>query len=105
MLRRRQLKKLQEKLTRRNFSNCSEDVQAARKLAAAAEEAVANSKKERRQKRADEAEKSGPAETAVESAKRMLDKKRVSSEINYDVLEKFFAELENFDTTKKTQFE
>ncbi|KAL7134345.1 hypothetical protein ABFS83_11G020700 [Erythranthe nasuta] len=90
-----------------NFLNCSGDVQAAQKLAAAAAEAVAKTKKERQQKRAADAKNAGPAKSAAEAAKQMLDKKRLSSKIRYDELEKIFAdtEEENTENTKKTQVE
>ncbi|KAI3446616.1 hypothetical protein Pfo_003281 [Paulownia fortunei] len=88
-----------------NFTNCSEDVQAAQKLAAAAAAAVAKSKKERQQKRAAEVKNSGPAQTAAEATRQMLDRKRLSSKIRYDVLEKLFDESENPENTKKSRTE
>ncbi|KAL0337841.1 UNVERIFIED_CONTAM: hypothetical protein Scaly_2059200 [Sesamum calycinum] len=87
------------------FTNCSEDVQAAQKLAAAAAAAVAKSRKERQQKRAAEVKNSGPAQTAAEATRQMLDRKRLSSKIRYDVLEKLFDESENPETTKKSRTE
>ncbi|CAI9765718.1 unnamed protein product [Fraxinus pennsylvanica] len=71
------------------FQNCSEDAQ---KLAAAAAAAVAKSKKERQQKRAAELKNTVPAQTAAEATRQMLTKKRLSSKINYDVLDKLFDE-------------
>ncbi|XP_011079122.1 transcription factor IIIB 60 kDa subunit [Sesamum indicum] len=88
-----------------SFANCSEDVQAAQKLAAAAAAAVAKSRKERQQKRAAEVKNSGPAQTAAEATRQMLDRKRLSSKIRYDVLEKLFDESENPETTKKSRTE
>ncbi|KAK4736512.1 hypothetical protein R3W88_000209 [Solanum pinnatisectum] len=67
------------------LANCSEDVQDARRLAAAAAYNVAESRKEKQQKRAAELKKSGPAKTPFEAAKQMLTRK-----INYDLLEKLF---------------
>ncbi|KAK4431990.1 Transcription factor IIIB subunit [Sesamum alatum] len=87
------------------FTNCSEDVQAAQKLAAAAAAAVAKSRKERQQKRAADVKNSGPAQTAAEATRQMLDRKRLSSKIRYDVLEKLFDDSENPETTKKSRTE
>ncbi|XP_059646463.1 uncharacterized protein LOC132293139 isoform X2 [Cornus florida] len=72
--------------------SCPEDMQAAQELAAAAAAAVAKSRKERQQKRAAEARNAVPAQTAAEATREMLTKKRLSSKINYDVLEKLFDE-------------
>lgn len=77
-----------------NFDNCSEDVQAAQKLAAAAAAAVAKSRKEKQQKRAAELRNSTPAQTAAEAARQMLTRKRLGSKINYDVLDKLFDQSE-----------
>ncbi|KAL3623908.1 hypothetical protein CASFOL_032724 [Castilleja foliolosa] len=87
------------------FANCSEDVQAAQRLAEAAKEAVAKSKKERRQKRAVELKNMPPAQTAHEATKQMLDRKRLSSKIRPDALEKLFDESENPVETKKSRIE
>ncbi|KAJ6424888.1 hypothetical protein OIU84_025626 [Salix udensis] len=75
-----------------NFKNCPEDLQAAKKLDAAVKAELAKSKKEMQQKRAAEAKNSVPAKSAAEAVHRMLTKKRISSKINYDVLEKLFEE-------------
>uniref|UniRef100_A0A2P2M7L6 Uncharacterized protein MANES_08G152300 n=1 Tax=Rhizophora mucronata TaxID=61149 RepID=A0A2P2M7L6_RHIMU len=75
-----------------NFKDCPEDLQAARELNAAVAAAVEKSKKEKQQKRAAEARNATPAQSASEAARRMLTKKRLSSKINYDVLEKLFEE-------------
>ncbi|XP_016508011.1 transcription factor IIIB 60 kDa subunit isoform X3 [Nicotiana tabacum] len=72
------------------LANCSEDVQAALKLSAAANNNVAKSRKEKRQKRAAELKNSGPAQTPAEATKQMLTRKRLRSKINFDVLEKLF---------------
>ncbi|XP_059310715.1 uncharacterized protein LOC132062089 [Lycium ferocissimum] len=74
------------------FANCSEDVQEAQRIAAAAAANVKKSRMEKQQKRAAELKNSGPAKSAAEAAKQMLTKKRLSSKINYDVLEKLFDE-------------
>ncbi|KAL6540802.1 hypothetical protein OROMI_024685 [Orobanche minor] len=113
-----------------NLANCSGDVEAAQRLAAAAAEAVAKSKKvkllrrkdiykmfrimgvveilsqsrehEKRQKRAEEIKNAGPAQTAHEATKQILDRKRLSSKVNQDALEKLLSEYENpFDTKKR----
>ncbi|KAK2989634.1 hypothetical protein RJ640_019353 [Escallonia rubra] len=75
-----------------NFRNCPEDMEAARDFAAAAAAAAMKLKKERQQKRAADARNLAPAQTAVEATRQMLDKKRLSSKINYDVLDKLFDE-------------
>ncbi|KAL2320515.1 hypothetical protein Fmac_029484 [Flemingia macrophylla] len=62
-----------------NFENCSEDLLATRELAASANEAVAKSRKETRRKRAHEAKRSGPAQSAVEAFGQMSNKKRNKS--------------------------
>ncbi|KAL3038087.1 hypothetical protein AAZX31_01G109500 [Glycine max] len=59
------------------FENCSEDILAARELAASSTEAVAKSKKEMRQKRAYEAKNTRPAQSAAEAFGQMSNKKRV----------------------------
>ncbi|KAL5184828.1 UDP-N-acetylglucosamine transferase subunit alg14 [Glycine soja] len=58
------------------FENCSEDILAARELAASSTEAVAKSKKEMRQKRAYEAKNTRPAQSAAEAFGQMSNKKR-----------------------------
>ncbi|KAI9402289.1 hypothetical protein POPTR_001G246100v4 [Populus trichocarpa] len=83
-----------------NFKNCPEDLQAARKLDAAVKADLAKSKKEMQQKRAAEARNSVPAKSAAEAVHRMLTKKRISSKINYDVLEKLFEEPEAKDAKR-----
>ncbi|KAG8367748.1 hypothetical protein BUALT_Bualt16G0105100 [Buddleja alternifolia] len=87
------------------FSNCPEDVKAAQKLAAAAAAAVAKSRKEKQQKRAADLKNFGPAQSAAEATKQMLDRKRLSSKIRYDVLEKLFDESEVPENTKKSRKE
>ncbi|XP_073132053.1 transcription factor IIIB 60 kDa subunit isoform X2 [Henckelia pumila] len=89
-----------------NFDNCSEDVQAAQKLSAAAAAAVAKSRKERQQKRAADIKSSGPPQTAAEATRQMLDRKRLSSKINYDVLDKLFDESREIsENSKKSRLE
>lgn len=84
-----------------NFKNCSEDMLAAHELAAATAAAVAKSRKERKQKRAEEAKNSAPPKNAAEATRNMLVKKRLSSKINYDVLEKLFEDLPVTENKKK----
>ncbi|KAB1221945.1 Transcription factor IIIB 90 kDa subunit [Morella rubra] len=81
-----------------NFQNCSDELRAAQELAAAAAAAVAKSRKERKRKQDANA---NPAQTAAEAAHQMLIKKRLSSKINYDVLETLFAEKPPSDLDKK----
>ncbi|CAA0838096.1 Cyclin/Brf1-like TBP-binding protein [Striga hermonthica] len=88
-----------------NLSNCSGDVEAAQRLAAAAAEAVAKSKKEKRQKRAAELKNAGPPQTALEATSRVLDRKRLSSKVKYDVLEKLLGETETETPLKKGRTE
>ncbi|XP_019162964.1 PREDICTED: transcription factor IIIB 60 kDa subunit-like isoform X3 [Ipomoea nil] len=73
-----------------NLDGLSDDVQAAYELAVAAAAAVAKSREKRRQKRAAEAKTAAPAQTAAEATRQMLQKKRLSSKINFDVLETLF---------------
>ncbi|XP_068634840.1 transcription factor IIIB 60 kDa subunit isoform X2 [Aristolochia californica] len=89
-----------------NFKNCSEDVLAAQELAAAASAAVAKSRKERQRKRAEEAKNAAPAQTAAEAARKMLTKKKLSSKVNLDVLEKLFDDdTTNSEKTKKQRID
>ncbi|KAK3017956.1 hypothetical protein RJ639_002989 [Escallonia herrerae] len=86
-----------------NFRNCPEDMEAAREFAAAAAAAAMKLKKERQQKRAADARNLAPAQTAVEATRQMLDKKRLSSKINYDVLDKLFDESVAPENPKKSR--
>ncbi|KAJ8565771.1 hypothetical protein K7X08_008347 [Anisodus acutangulus] len=81
------------------LANCSED---AKELADTAAANLAKSRKERQQKRAAELKNSGPAQSAAEATKQMLTKKRLSSKINYDVVDKLFDES-GPENTKKTR--
>ncbi|KAF6150923.1 hypothetical protein GIB67_026844 [Kingdonia uniflora] len=80
----------EKKALEASYQNCSPEMQEALKLAAAAAAAGAKTRKERQQKRAAEAKNAAPAQTAAEATCQMLAKKRLSSRINYDVLEKLF---------------
>ncbi|PIN16913.1 Transcription initiation factor TFIIIB, Brf1 subunit [Handroanthus impetiginosus] len=88
-----------------SFTNCSEDVKAAQKLAAAANAAAAKSKKEKQQKRAAELKNSGPAKTPAEATKQVLDRKGLGSKIRLDVLEKLFDDSENLESNKRRRTE
>ncbi|XP_043698363.1 uncharacterized protein LOC122649067 isoform X2 [Telopea speciosissima] len=81
-----------EEMNREYLENCSGDLLNARELAAATTAAVEKSRKERKQKRAANAKNGTPAQTAAEATCEMLTKKRLSSKINYDVLEKLFGD-------------
>ncbi|GMY37379.1 transcription factor iiib 90 kda subunit [Fagus crenata] len=83
-----------------DFENCSDEVRAAHELAAAASAAVAKSRKERKRKQDLNA---NPAQTAAEAAHQMLIKKRLSSKINYDVLETLFSNDPPSDSNKKAK--
>ncbi|KAG1331298.1 transcription factor IIIB 60 kDa subunit [Cocos nucifera] len=74
-----------------NFADCSEDLLAARELATATAEALAKSKKERKQKRAEEAKNSTPARTPLEATRQMLKRKTFSSRVNYEALESLYT--------------
>ncbi|CAL9220148.1 unnamed protein product, partial [Arabidopsis halleri] len=73
-------------------SNCPED---ARKAFEAAKADAAKSRKEKQQKKAEEAKNAAPPATAMEAVRRTLEKKRLSSVINYDVLEELFDTSSN----------
>ncbi|RVW34842.1 hypothetical protein CK203_078004 [Vitis vinifera] len=60
---------------------------------------------ERQQKRAAEAKNTVPAQTAAEATRQMLTKKRLSSKINYDVLEKLFDDSVPSENPKKIRTE
>ncbi|KAI5405686.1 uncharacterized protein LOC127082314 isoform X1 [Lathyrus oleraceus] len=95
-----EMKKLEEEL-----KNCSPESRAARELAASAAEAVAKSRKEMRQKRAQEAKSLGPAKSAVEAIDRLFKTKRLSSRVNHDSLKKLFDEPGSPQNHKKVRFE
>ncbi|XP_061989811.1 uncharacterized protein LOC133708369 isoform X2 [Rosa rugosa] len=82
--------------------NCPEG---AKKLAQNTEAAVAKRKKERQLARAAEAKNSTPAQTAAEAVHQMLTKKRLSSKINFDVLENMFETSEAPDVSQKRKFD
>lgn len=75
-----------------DMGDVSDEVLAARKLAAAAAAAVAKARANRRQKRALESKNAGPPQTAAEATRQMLTKKGLTPRINYDVLDKLFDE-------------
>ncbi|XLR48940.1 hypothetical protein HN51_033188 [Arachis hypogaea] len=86
-------------------ANCSEEELAAREFAKSAADAVAKSRKEMRQKRAQEAKNSGPAQSAIEATRQMLRTKRLSSKVNYDRLEKLFGDPVSTENPKKVRFD
>ncbi|XP_034694674.1 transcription factor IIIB 90 kDa subunit isoform X2 [Vitis riparia] len=88
-----------------SFKDNPEGLKAAQELAAATAAAVAKSRKERQQKRAAEAKNTVPAQTAAEATRQMLTKKRLSSKINYDVLEKLFDDSVPSENPKKIRTE
>ncbi|XP_078428083.1 cyclin/Brf1-like TBP-binding protein isoform X2 [Wolffia australiana] len=69
------------------FANCSDEVRAAQELAIAAAEAAARTRKERRQKRAEEAKNAPQPQNAAEATRQMLKRKTFSSKINYAALD------------------
>ncbi|XP_042510051.1 transcription factor IIIB 90 kDa subunit-like [Macadamia integrifolia] len=90
-----------EKMNSEYLENCSEDFFNAQELAAATTAAVAKSRKVRKQKHAANAKNGTPTQTAAEANREMLSKKRLSSKINYDALEKLFADSAAPEVTKK----
>ncbi|GLU14659.1 hypothetical protein SLE2022_312180 [Rubroshorea leprosula] len=83
-----------------NNNSCPEELQR-KDLAAAVVAAVVKSKKEKQQKRAAEAKHSALAQTPAQATLRMLTRKRLSSKINQDALEKLFNESEAAEESKK----
>ncbi|XP_023894350.1 uncharacterized protein LOC112006300 isoform X1 [Quercus suber] len=83
-----------------DLENCSDELRAAHELAAAASAAVAKSRKERKRTQDSNA---NPAQTAAEAAHQMLIKKKLSSKINYDVLETLFTNDPPSDSNKKAK--
>ncbi|XP_050372269.1 transcription factor IIIB 70 kDa subunit [Argentina anserina] len=82
--------------------NCPE---AAKKLAQSTEAAVAKRRKERQLARAAEAKNATPAQTAAEAVHQILTKKRLSSKINFDVLENMFEKTEAPDVSRKRKID
>ncbi|CAH8354703.1 unnamed protein product [Eruca vesicaria subsp. sativa] len=72
----------------------------ARKLVEASKAAVAKSRKEKQQKRAEEAKNMPPPATAKEAVRRMLDRKRLNGLINYDLLDELDDLLDTSPTEK-----
>ncbi|GLT26251.1 hypothetical protein SLA2020_013330 [Shorea laevis] len=87
-----------------NNNSCPEGLHKAKDLAAAVAAALAKSKKEK-QKRAAEAKNCAPAQTPAQATLRMLTRKRLSSKINQDALEKLFNESEAAEESKKQRTE
>ncbi|PKI70044.1 hypothetical protein CRG98_009507 [Punica granatum] len=88
-----------------NFKGTPEELQAAQELATATAAALAKAKKEKKQIRAAEEKNATPAQAAAEATRQMLIKKRLSSKINYDVLDKLFDETGAPESTKKQKTE
>ncbi|XP_047324774.1 transcription factor IIIB 60 kDa subunit-like [Impatiens glandulifera] len=82
-----------------NLSNCPEEVQATCRLVA---ELKAKKEKTRRQT-TDAKRPTAPPQSAVEATKQMLTKKRLSSKINYDALDKLFDEPVYDDKPKRSR--
>ncbi|MCO5570008.1 hypothetical protein L7F22_023723 [Adiantum nelumboides] len=76
------------------------DSASAIELAAAAAAAVAELRKDRKRKR-DEAKSKGPAESATEATRQMLQSKKLSSKVNYNALEKLFDGEATAEEAKK----
>ncbi|MCO5607098.1 hypothetical protein L7F22_061290 [Adiantum nelumboides] len=76
------------------------DSASAIELAAAAAAAVAELRKDRKRKR-DEAKSKGPAESATEATRQMLQSKKLSSKVNYNALEKLFDGEATAEESKK----
>ncbi|KAL1551422.1 transcription factor IIIB 90 kDa subunit-like [Salvia divinorum] len=88
-----------------NFVNCSGDVEGARQLAAAAAAAAAQNRKDKRQKRAAELKNRGPPQTFGDAVKGMLDAKKLSSRIRYDLLDGLLDSDELDPKRSKTEAE
>ncbi|KAM7272588.1 hypothetical protein ACFE04_027251 [Oxalis oulophora] len=87
------------------YKGCPEELRAAQELAAATEAAVAKSKKERQQKRAADAKNAPPPQNAAEATRQMLDRKRLSKNVNQDVLDKLFDEFDPPEKAKKQRLD
>ncbi|KAI3832278.1 hypothetical protein MKX03_009322 [Papaver bracteatum] len=80
----------------------------AQELEAARAAGVAKLRKERQQKRAADAKNAAPARTPAEATRQMLAKKRLSSRINYNVLDKLFNDDYTTDEAvkkKRTEYD
>ncbi|ESW33880.1 hypothetical protein PHAVU_001G106000 [Phaseolus vulgaris] len=78
-----------------NFGNCSEDLLAARELAASSAEAVAKSRKGMKHRRAREAKNIAPTQYAAEAIGQMSnERKSLKSKVNLDRLEELFNDME-----------
>ncbi|KAL8259434.1 hypothetical protein R6Q59_027387 [Mikania micrantha] len=78
---------------RKLYMGSSEEIREAQALAAAAAQVVASKKEKDKRKRELEAKNAKPAQTAAEAAGQHF-KKRLSSKINYDVLNDLFGDKE-----------
>eukprot|EP00252_Welwitschia_mirabilis_P026349 TRINITY_DN8639_c0_g1_i1.p1 TRINITY_DN8639_c0_g1~~TRINITY_DN8639_c0_g1_i1.p1 ORF type:complete len:666 (+),score=178.80 TRINITY_DN8639_c0_g1_i1:307-2304(+) len=72
-------------------------------LAAAAAAAVAKLKKDKQRKRLEEAKNKVPAQSAAEATHQMLTKKKLSSKVNYEVLESLFEENKKKEDSNVTE--
>ncbi|XP_004493225.1 transcription factor IIIB 60 kDa subunit-like isoform X1 [Cicer arietinum] len=96
----------EKKAFEENMKNCPEDVLAARERYQSATAAVAKSRKEMKQRRAQQTKNSGPAQSAAEAACQMMKAKRLSKKINFDCLAKLFEdEPANAGNPKKVRFD
>lgn len=77
------------------FAAASSNDASAAELAAAVAAAVEEQKKARKRKRAEDASKRVPADTAIEATRQMLESKKLSSKVNYTVLAKLFDDPES----------
>ncbi|XP_023641413.1 transcription factor IIIB 60 kDa subunit isoform X2 [Capsella rubella] len=83
-------------------SNCPEH---ARKLYEATIASKKQSRKEKQQKKAEEEKNAAPPATAMEAVRRTLVKKRLTTVINYDVLEELFDTSAGENLPKKSKTE
>ncbi|XP_024973892.1 transcription factor IIIB 60 kDa subunit isoform X1 [Cynara cardunculus var. scolymus] len=75
---------------RKLYTGTPEEIREAQAMAAAAAKLVASKKENDKRKRALEAKNAKPAQTAAEAASQLFTKKKLSSKINYDVLNNLF---------------
>ncbi|KAM0940129.1 putative transcription factor TFIIB, brf1, TBP-binding domain-containing protein [Dioscorea sansibarensis] len=88
------------------LANLSGECLSSEDLAAATAAALAKSRKvERRQKRAEEAKNSAPAQTPLEATYKMLKRKTFSSKINYKALENLYKINEEDTKRQRTESE
>ncbi|WOL01895.1 transcription factor IIIB [Canna indica] len=87
------------------FANGSEDLLAAKELAEATAAALAKSRKERKQKRSEEAKSIPPPQTPLEATRQMLKRKAFSSKVNYEALEALYTSEQESGKKQKVELD